>query len=397
MLATQPQRDDAGPHGAVLITGTTGFVGMEVLARFLERTRRQVYAPVRARDDREAQERLRATLQCLFGRPDAHAERVRAVPADIERSGLGLDPRRRDALAEHVTDVIHAAASVSFSLPLPESRAVNVEGTRRLLELAQLCARRGGLERFGHVSTAYVAGTYEGQFREGDLEVGQDFRNAYERSKFEAEQLVRGQRGRLPVQVFRPSIVVGEGASGWTPSFNVIYTPLKAFAQGALPVLPARRSAPVDVVPVDYVADAVFELTTRPVEAEDTYHLVAGPLATTVQRLVDLSARYFGRRRPLLLPPRLYRRGLQPLLVRRSSARRRRALRTGEIFFPYYSMRVRFDNRCARRRLEPAGVRVPPIERYYDRLMDFALAAQWGRRDVPRATAHARLRARAEG
>jgi long-chain acyl-CoA synthetase len=273
---------------------------------------------------------------------------------------------------------------------------VNVEGTRRLLDLAELCVRRGGLQRFGHVSTAYVAGTHQGEFGEGDLDVGQDFRNPYERSKFEAEQLVRGHRGRLPVQVFRPSIVVGERTTGWTPSFNVLYTPLKAFARGALPMLPARRSAPVDVVPVDYVADAVFELTSRPAGVEETYHLVAGPLATTVERLVELSAEYFGRRRPLLLPPRLYRRGLHPLLVRRSPARRRRALRRGEIFFPYYSMRVRFDNRRARQCLEPAGVRVPPIERYYNRLLDFALAAQWGRREVPRCAAHAEVRARAE-
>ena len=393
MLATQPQRDGRS-HGGVLITGTTGFVGMEVLARFLERTEMPVYAPVRARDEREAGARAQATLRCLFGRPDAHAHRVRPFPADIERPDLGLDPKRRDWLAERVTDVIHAAASVSFALPLAESRAVNLEGTRRLLELAALCQRRGGLQRFGHISTAYVAGTHEGEFGEGDLEVGQGFRNAYERSKFEAERLVRGQRGRLPLQVFRPSIVVGEGATGWTPSFNVLYTPLKAFARGALPMLPARRSSPVDVVPVDYVADAVFELATRPPEEEDTYHLVAGPMATTVERLVDLSSEYFGRRPPVLLPPRLYRRGVHPLLVRRSPARRRRALRQGEVFFPYYSMRVRFDNRRARRRLEPAGVRVPPIERYYDRLLDFALAAQWGRRDLPRAAAHARVRSR---
>ena len=111
-----------------------------------------------------------------------------------------------------------------------------------MLELAELCRRRGGLRRFSYVSTAYVAGTHDGEFSEDQLDVGQGFRNPYERSKFEAEQLVRAYRGRLPIQVFRPSIIVGERATGWTVSFNVLYAPLKAFAAGRLRRA-ARRAA----------------------------------------------------------------------------------------------------------------------------------------------------------
>src|SRR4029450_8977820 len=95
----------------------------------------------------------------------------------------------------------------------------------------------------------------------------QDLRNSYERSKFEAEQLLRRHTDRLPMQIFRPSIIVGEQASGWTMSFNVLYSPLKAFVRGALPAIPADRDAPVDVVPVDYVADAIFQLDNRPARA----------------------------------------------------------------------------------------------------------------------------------
>lgn len=372
--------------GGVLMTGATGFVGMEVLARYLERTRRHVYALVRAADDAHAATRLGQAVRARFGRADAHRGRVTAVAADIERPELGLDAGRRDWLAEQVSDVIHAAASVSFSLPLDRSRAINVEGTRRLADLAELCRRRGGLERFSYVSTAYVAGTHAGEFAEGDLDVGQDFRNPYERSKFEAEQVVRARGDRLPLQVFRPSIIVGERPTGWTAAFNVLYTPLRAFARGALPALPGRSSSPVDVVPVDYVADGIFELSNQPVAKDgETFHLVAGPQATTVGRLVELSARHFGRRRPLLIAPAVYRRVLHPLLVRRGEERRRRALRRTEVFFPYLSMRVRYDDRRARERLEPAGVRVTPVERYYSRLIDFAIRAQWGRRPVDRA------------
>jgi thioester reductase-like protein len=386
-IGANAAHDDACAAGGLLITGATGFVGMELLARFLERTRRPVYALVRADDDAAAQVRLREVAARLFRDESAYANRLTAVAADIERPSLGLEPARRDALAERVTDIVHSAASVSFSLGLPESRRVNVDGTREMVEFADLCSHRGGLERFAYISTAYVAGTHRGRFTEDQLDVGQGFRNPYERSKFEAESLVR-RRGRgLPVQIFRPSIVVGEQATGWTASFNVLYTPLKLFARGALPALPADRSAPVDVVPVDYVADAVFELGRRPPPAgrTETFHLVAGDQATTVGRLIELSARYFRRRRPPLIPPAVYRGLVHPVLIRRRRGDRRRALRNLEVFFPYLAMRVRYDDRRARARLAQSRVRVRPVERYFDRLLDFALAARWGRAGrVPR-------------
>jgi thioester reductase-like protein len=376
--------------GAVLLTGATGFVGMELLARYIERTDRELYVLIRARDDAEAAARLRSTMGTLYGDETAHSGRgrVNAVAADIESDGLGLGAARQASLADRVSDIVHSAASVSFSLPLDESRNVNVGGTRRLLDFAREAQACGGLARFAYVSTAYVAGTHEGEFREDQLDVGQDFRNAYERSKFEAETLVREEAQRLPVQIFRPSIIVGEQATGWTASFNVLYAPLKAFARGALRVLPAHRSAPVDVVPVDYVADAIFALATAPVESRaETFHLVAGQRATTVGRLASLGARHFGSRAPRVLPPRLYRRLLHPLLVRALPQRSRRALARSEVFFPYFTMRVAFDDRRARARLDRQGIRASSVERYLGRLIDFAQEADWGRRPLSRSDA----------
>ena len=78
---------------------------------------------------------------------------------------------------------------------------------------------------------------------------------------------------------------------------------------------------------------------------------------------------------------------LHPLLVRIGPERRRRAIARSEVFFPYFTMRVRFDNRRARRRLEPQGIRVNSIEEYLDRLIDFAQAADWGRRRISRSRA----------
>jgi long-chain acyl-CoA synthetase len=326
-------------------------------------------------------------IENLSGDRRSYRDRWTTVAGDVETAGLGIDARRRRELAREVGDVVHSAASVSFTLPLAEARAINVAGTERLLDFAELCRDEGGLRSFAYVSTAYVAGDHAGEFGEDELDVGQGFRNSYERSKFEAEQAVRDRAGRLPVQIFRPSIIVGEQSSGWTASFNVLYPPLRAFEAGAYPALPAKASTPVDVVPVDYVADAIFELCERPGERGEVHHLVAGRRATTVGRLVDRAARYFDKRPPRLLPPRLYRLFLHPFLLAASRGRRRRALRRTESLFPYFSMRVRFDDRRARSRLERAGISAPRPESYFDRLLDFAVAARWGKRSPSRAEA----------
>jgi thioester reductase-like protein len=382
------ERHEAGGGGALLLTGATGFLGMELLARWLERTARPVYALVRARDDGEARSRLLTAARAVVPDAERHAQRLVAIRGDVTQPGLGLSPARRDALAEAVTEIVHAAASVEFTLPLAQARDINVAGARRLVGFAERCAERGGLRRFGHVSTAYVAGTHRGTFSEDDLLCGQEFRNPYEQSKWEAERIVSRAARRLPIQIFRPSIVVGEAASGWTPAFNVIYGPLKAYASGAaLPIMPGRRSAPVDVVPVDYVADAIFELMGRADGAGATYCLAAGPQASSVGELAELSAGAFERPQPLTVPPELYRRTLHPLLLRRSSGGRRRWLERSEAYFPYFALDVRYDTSRARAALAPAGIAPPPLAGYFDRLVRFAQLAQWGRRPVSRVEA----------
>lgn len=382
--ATRPgaYRDRDG----VLLTGATGFVGMQVLARYLERTPQHVYALVRGSSPHHAKRRIEQCLALLFGERHPYRERVTAVCGDLRRPQLGpAAAGDRDKLAERVKEIVHAGASVSFGLDLGESRAINLEGTRRVLELGELCQERGGLHRLSYVSTAYVSGEHDGCFSEDELDVGQTFRNSYEQSKFEAEQLVQERRGRLPITVLRPSIIVGESSTGWTTSFNVIYWPIKAFARGAYAALPARRQAPVDVVPVDYVADAILELTQAPEARDGTFHLTAGRSASSVGEVVDLTASYFDRPAPRLLDPSLYRRAVHPLLVRLAQdERRRRALRNSEVFFPYFATKTTFDERRARVTLRRARVSPPPLADYFTRLVEFALAAEWGRRRLPR-------------
>ncbi|HTU77868.1 MAG TPA: SDR family oxidoreductase [Solirubrobacteraceae bacterium] len=374
----------------VLLTGATGFVGMELLARYLERTDRRVFVLVRGPNERAAAARVQRTLLYLFGFGHPYTPRVTPVLADLTRPALGLRAKR-SALAEQVNEVVHSAASVSFDVGLEASRAINVEGTRCVLELAERCQARGGLRRFSHVSTAYVAGEHEGCFSEDDLDVGQRFRNPYEQSKFEAESLVARSRERLPVTIMRPSIVVGERASGWTASFNVLYWPLRAFAHGAYPALPGRRDAPVDVVPIDYVADAIFALSQAREAQGSTFHLTAGAHVSSLGELVELASAFFRRPAPRLIEPAAYRHVVHPLLMRLARDERyRRTLRRSETFFPYFAAKVRYDDRRTRVALRGSGIAMTPLRSYFDRLVEFALAADWGRRELPRARASAR-------
>src|SRR5439155_23217877 len=372
------------PEDAVLLTGATGFLGAELLARYLEETDRNIYALVRGASQREAAARIERTLDGLFGPGHPYEGRVAALRGDLTRARLGFG-RRGESLAERVGEIVHGAASVSFGNDLRTARAINVEGTRRMLEFGERCHARGALRRFTYISTAFVAGEHAGCFSEDDLDVGQRFRNSYEQSKFEAECLVTRWRALLPVTVVRPSIVVGERQSGWTASFNVLYWPLRSFSRGAYAAVPARRDAPVDVVPVDYVTDAIFALGQAPEAVGATFHLTAGRHVSKVGELVALASAFFDRPAPTLIEPSVYRRLLHPLLVRASrDERHRRALRRSEVFFPYFAAKNSYDDRRSRALLHGTAIEPSPLRDYFGKLVEFALAADWGRRQIPR-------------
>jgi long-chain acyl-CoA synthetase len=191
--------------GGLLLTGASGFVGQSVLARWLARTDRPVTVLVRAADDDAAFARVAA----LLGEETMRARRapLHALAADV----TDFDPdavvaRAAAASAGPIDQVIHAAACVRFDQTLEEARAVNVAGTQRMLALARRLHADHPLRRYVQVSTAYVAGTHGGGFGERDRRIGQRFRNSYEESKIEAEELVVGAAlDGLPVQVVRRS------------------------------------------------------------------------------------------------------------------------------------------------------------------------------------------------
>jgi nucleoside-diphosphate-sugar epimerase len=331
-----------------------------------------VLALVRAPDDAGAEQRLDDVLAKLWDDPSPYRGRATAVRGELTQAGLGLGDRR-DEVAERTHAVLHCAASISFDLPLTEARAINVDGTSRVLDFATQAQARGGLERFLHVSTAYVSGRHEGAFRERQLDTGQSFRNTYEQTKADAEQVVALARELGPA-IARPSIVMGESDSGWTPAFNVLYWPLQAFSRGLFKELPALPSGRVDIVPVDYVADSLVCLLGR--REAGVFNLVAGRNASTVDELTTLASEYFGKPLPPFVDP------IDPDADASDDH--------GAVYVPYFDMRVVFDDARARSVLAPAGIEAPPLGEYFARLMDYATAARWGKKRMTREAAQSR-------
>ena len=354
----------------MLLTGATGMVGAEVLARLLEREDVTVLTVLRAGDDEQARARLDTLLADVLGlEPDVRRRTV-ALAGDVARPGLGLSAPARDRVLTTVDGIVHAAASVAFDMPLPQARAINVGGTHAVLQLARELADRGALRRFVHVSTAYVAGDHPGTFREDQTWAGQGFRNTYEQSKLEGELLLASSADGLPLVVARPSIVVGDAGSGWTAAFHGIYGPLRAFARGLLRRIPAQPEGLVDTVPLDYVGAGIVHL----LDAEDvrgTVALAAGESAMTVRDVVTLTTRALGRPEEPVLDPDAQDEAGQPVLL------------------PYFDVRTRFDTSRAAAILGRAGLRPVPLPGRIEALLRYASDAAWGRRPVDRRTARA--------
>jgi thioester reductase-like protein len=358
--------------GAVLLTGATGFLGMDTLARLIERDCDDVVVLVRASDQPAARARLDGVLARLYDELPAGAARVSVVRGDLLEPGLGLSGEDRARLVASVDRIVHCAASISFDLPLEEVREVNVRGVERVIELAREIASEGSLRRLVHVSTAYVSGRHAGEFGEEDLDTGQEFRNTYERSKNEAERLLRAAAASadLPLAVARPSIVVGHSVSGWTSAFNVLYWPMRAFERGLLQEVPAREDSIVDFVPVDYVTDGVLALLDDET-AVGTYNLVAGELALSAGELVALHASLTGRE-----PVRFVDVGGGG-----TNGAEGGALPAGaETFAPYFDVHCRFSDTRAQALLAGTGVEKPDPREYLGRLIAYAQASNWGKR-----------------
>ncbi len=272
----------------VFMTGATGFLGTQTARRLMRRKGLHVIVLVRGGDRQEAVDRLSRTwwpwpelAACIGGA-------VEVLPGDVSLPLLGLGQEEYDRLAEKVTHIIHSAADLRLDGPIDELRRINVQGTAEVIGLARRAHAHHGLQRFAHVSTAYVAGRRTGPVSEEELSDADGFSNTYEQTKFEGERLVRAAGGGLPVSIFRPGMIVGDSRTGEIATFNTVYVPLRLYLSGRLKLMPCKGDLPVNVVPVDYVADAISRLLFDQRAQGRTFHLtVPTRLLPTARELLE--------------------------------------------------------------------------------------------------------------
>ena len=259
----------------ILLTGVTGSFG-RVVARALIEHGCELVCLARGCDQADATRRVVAAVGGCSSR-----EAIVVVPGDVMLPGLGLRPVLARELQATVDGIVHSAATTAFGMKLELARRVNVEGTRNVLDFARRARR---LRKLSYVSTAYVAGKRTGTIRETDFAHGAGFVTSYERSKYEAETLVRQSFPDLPVAVFRPSVIVDPGVGAFDRP-NGLRLGLSLLRNGVLPLLPATPSTPIDLIHACDAADALARLSLDD-RFTATFHLTAGASAPSLADLM---------------------------------------------------------------------------------------------------------------
>jgi thioester reductase-like protein len=335
--------------GHALLTGYPGFIGRRLAARLLEGSEdTRLTALVESRAQEQARE-----LAERWG------DRLEIVVGDIGERRLGLGDEDWDRLTGSVDTVFHLAAIYDLAVPLALAQKVNVDGTGNVLDF---CAACEDLRRHVYVSTAYVAGTRKGVVYEHELVLGQDFKNHYESTKFQAEVWVRTSMGRIPTTILRPAIVVGDSQTGETEKFDGPYYLLRSISQvtahGRPPVQFASADAPFNVVPVDYVVAGMVAAAYDDDMAGETLHLVDPDPLSAHELLETLSEEYAGTAPKGRIPPWAVSNALRIPQVRKAFSD------TPQESIAYLNHAVSFDTRRAVALLESHGLQPPNFGDY---------------------------------
>jgi thioester reductase-like protein len=344
---------------SVLFTGFPGFIGARLLPRLLELSPEEKFVCL-------VQDRFldlaRRELAAIEARAPAARGRMSIAVGDITRPGLALSGDDATRLRRELTGAHHLAAVYDLAVSRELGMKVNVEGTRNVL---RFLAEAPSFERLHYVSTAYVSGTATGVFRESDLDVGQGFKNHYEETKFLAE--VEVVRSGVPSTIYRPSVVVGDSRTGETGKFDGPYFTLTAMEKIPSPGVFLRVGSgnnPVNLVPVDFVVEALARLSTQRERGTRTYHLT-DPEPLSVIEVEKLFAHALGKTFLYMPVPKRAAKvlfGLRP--VQRHFGMPVESL-------DYFDHPLRFDTTEASRALATVGLECPRLRDYVDRLVAF--------------------------
>ena len=288
---------------AILLTGSTGYIGAHVTANLLAGCSDPLNLLVRARDVQEARERLWRSLQLHvdFEQFQSYLEsRIHIFLGDITNPKFGLPAGDYDELVRTTDSVLHCAASLNRKSE-KSCLNVNLRGTLEVIQLARCAQSDHRIRRFSHVSTVAVAGQRANEVVQEDsaIDWSRSDYDPYARTKKFCEHMLRELLPEVPRTIFRPSIVLGDSRRAETNQFDMV----RAFVfLASLPVLPFRPVDRIDIVPVDFVADSIAMLHQKSETSHDIYHLSSGTDSENFAELTDSLAKAQGKRPPVFVP-----------------------------------------------------------------------------------------------
>lgn len=355
---------------AIFLTGSTGYIGGYVAANLLHEHGASLNLLVRARDPHEGEDRLWRSLQLHFDFKTFYEylqTRIRIFRGDLTNESFGLSRDDYDRLVHTTDSVIHCAASLNRKSE-KSCLNVNLRGTLEVIKLAMQVNHYHGIRRFSHVSTVAVAGTRQDEVvsEENAVDWNRSDYDPYARTKKFCEHMIRQLLPEVPKTIFRPSIVLGDSRRAKTTQFDMV----RAFVfLAGLPALPLHPSHRVDIVNVDFVADAIARLHVQERTQYETYHLSSGRESQTFRQITESLAAAQQKRGPIYLPfvQKSFIWAVNALSNRKSTLGHMAALM--KVFMPYLTFNTVFDN--ARVTLE-LGRKPVPFSQYSYPLLKFS-------------------------
>lgn len=330
---------------AAFITGGTGYLGSYVVADLIERRAFDtIYLMSRTSGD-GATEKLWKAMQLHWDADRFYAElpKLVLVEGDLGAPDLGLSARDRERLATECDSVLHVAASLNRKSDKACFNA-NLRGTLSVVKLVrEIADARGGLRRFGYVSTTAVSGQREHQTVTEDESIDWSLSDydPYARTKKFAEHMIRELVPDLPIVILRPPTVMGDSTKPETTQFDMVRFYTWMVDAPAVPIHPDTR---LDFVPANFVGSAIGELFVKPELRWDCYHLSAGTSARTAREHEQVFQKA-GIRTPFFVPglnaPAM---ALSGQLAGAPRGMVSLAASLMKVFLPYFSNDVVFDN-----------------------------------------------------
>ena len=355
---------------AIFLTGATGYIGAHVAANLLNEHGASLNVLVRGKGPQEAAVRLWQAMQLHMDFPRFYEHlqtKIRIFPGDITFTHFGLNRDDYDRLIHTTDSVIHCAASLNRKSE-KSCLNVNLRGTLEVLQLARHSHYYHGLRRFSNVSTVAVAGKRQNEIVTEDraLDWERSDYDPYARTKKFCEHMVRELLPEVPLTIFRPSIVLGDSRYADTTQFDMV----KAFVfLAGLKVLPFRPTDKIDIVNVDFVADAIATLHQKTDAMFDTYHLSSGNGSQTFREITRALAAAQQQRPPLFVPAmeKPFAKTVNALAYRKGSLGYGASLM--KVFMPYLVWNTVFDNRRVTSELGKTPV---PFSEYSFSLLKFS-------------------------